>query len=336
MSWEGGGVRSAEMESYLTMTADCLAAASDDSDAFVCVGGDGNGTTLSLFSAKAGRVTHNLKGEHTDRVVCVACEGDVIASGSRDKTIRLWSRRDAKCVGTLRGCEDVVCGLAIRGDTLMSGEGTLEPPSRIRHYEGKARLWSIGAQQALCLYLEHTGPLWSIALGAEIGLSASHDTTVRVWPTGALDIAASSGGTVPIGSIATLKHPAAAFSVSIETRSALAATGCGDGRVRLWSLVDYTCVRVLEHAARIDPKAPSPVFCVRMLGHTLVSGGQDKMVKVWNLMGEEVNSEPCVAVLEHGANVRGLATSPQGGVIVTAGGRASNGVVVWRPALMVG
>ena len=53
----------------------------------------------------------------------------------------------------------------------------------------------------------------------------------------------------------------------------------------------------------------------------LVSGGEDRQVKVWSLAG----GGACVATLQHGAAVKGLAVSAAG-FIASAG---TNGLVIW-------
>ena len=65
----------------------------------------------------------SLRG-HTDRVCSIAaCDGDVFASGGRDRTIRLWSRKRGASIAELHGSDESVYSLAVRGDLLISGEG---------------------------------------------------------------------------------------------------------------------------------------------------------------------------------------------------------------------
>ena len=63
--WRGGKARSVEMEAVCGSTADCLAAAGDT---IACIGGDGDGLTLSTYSAKRSRVVKSLVG-HADHVL---------------------------------------------------------------------------------------------------------------------------------------------------------------------------------------------------------------------------------------------------------------------------
>ena len=129
---------------------------------------------------------------------------------SRDRTIRLWSRASTSCTATLSGCDEVPLCLSLRGGLLLSGENT-------HRKIAKARLWSIGdsdgggaggagaetdtsgdgdssqtSPRVLCVYAEHTEPIWSVSLGAEYALSASHDTSARVWPIRVSEVRADS------------------------------------------------------------------------------------------------------------------------------------------------
>ena len=104
---------------------------------------------------------------------------------------------------------------------------------------------------------------------------------------------------------------------SVSVDGGFAATGCGDGRARLWSLASFTCLFSLDHSVGL------PLSSVRLLGSgLLVTGGEDRQVKVWSLAG----GGGCVATLNHGAAVKGLAVSPAG-FVASVG---ANGLTLWR------
>ena len=65
---------------------------------------------------------------------------------------------------------------------------------------------------------------------------------------------------------------------------------------------------------------------MRVLGGLLVSGGEDKIVKLWMLVG----GGECVSTLAHGASVKGVAISSSG-FVASVGGAGKN-LVVWRAA----
>ena len=304
--WRKGGSRSVEMEAEANFHGDCLAVGADGDTIFSV-----DGKRVGAFSASSGERLWSMTG-HVDQVLCVAVSGELIASGGRDKSIRLWSTETGQCTATLAGSDEAIYGLATFGDLILSAEKG-----------GHARLWSVSTRKCLALYAEHSGSIvWSAALHDVAAVTASHDTTARVWPVLNVDGLTSSLG--------TLTHPEAVFSVSLVDDCI--ATACGDRQVRLWSLSSLTCTHTLEHSAALanggvdDFREGLFPFCVHLLSaHALVSGGgAEKSVKLWSLGG----AGECVATMGHDATVRGVAASPAG-FIASVGGKWKK-LVVWR------
>jgi WD40 repeat protein len=312
--------------------------------ACVGVGRNGDNTTVSVCSTIDGALVRNFEGEHHERVCSVALGGGLLITASRDKTIRVWSRRTGECTAVLNGCDEVPIHLSLRGTMLLSGEIVCRKVAR-------ARLWSVGgadgngtedgdarAAGLLATFAEHSAPIWNVALGDGFALTASGDTSARVWP---LD----GRGRVP--STATLDHPNPVDSCSVDGE--LVATGCDDGKVHLWELRGFTCLCTLDHASAGAPGSDNPlllstrsaargVFCVRLLGGWLVTAGRDSVVRLWNLAptSDKRALAECVAELSHRASARGLAISPFGHValcLMETSGRSTRRVRVWRPGV---
>ena len=178
-------------------------------------------------------------------------------------------------------------------------------------------------------------------MGTTLGVSASHDKHAKVWPLPSDDEAAEwKGGSLP--SRSTLPHPNWVFSVSVAdvggAAGELAATGCGDRLVRLWSLSLSVCLRTFMHGSGMTIH---PVLSVRLLGAgLLVSGSEDNIVRLWSLAvdssGVGGSGGECIATLTHGEKVRGLAISlgqGQGGAgcFIASCGGPSKRLIVWRP-----
>lgn len=331
LKWRTGGSRLCEFEASCGFHADCLSVGGHDREVLASIGADGDGKSVSLYSVHQQKVVTSLQG-HSDLVcsVSVRSDGAMIASGSRDKTIRLWSVAKGSCVGVLEGCAEMITGLAFhpatkRRDWLFSGEKG-----------GVVRLWSANRLVMMCKYNEHTAPVWSVSLGQDLGVSASHDKHAKVWqlPDDA-EAATWCGGSLP--SRSTLAHPNWVFSVSVAdvggAAGELAATGCGDRLVRLWSLRLSMCLRTFMHGSGMTVH---PVLSVQLLGAgLLVSGSEDNTLRLWSLAADSSgvggSGGECIAMLAHGEKVRGVALSlGNGGYVASCGGQSKR-LVVWKP-----
>ena len=294
-AWRRGAAQTADMEAEVTFAGDCLSIG-PDGDTVYCA----NGTRVGVYSASLGTSMRSLDG-HDDTVTCVTTHGDIIASGGKDKVIRLWSAITGVCTTTLVGCDEQINGLELRDDLLMSGEGSAK--------SGKAHLWSVSSARMTATFADHKGAVWSVAMGGDVGVTASHDMEARVWPLDA------EGRT---SSRSAFAHPSYVFSVSVHHN--VAATGCGDRKVRLWSLSSNVCLRSFEHAGSVGSDAFRDglfPFCVHLAEGMLVSGGgPDKNVRLWSL----ARDGECMANFVHGATVRGVAVSSLG-FIASAGGK---------------
>ena len=238
----------------------------------------------------------------------------------------MWSRASGACLHALPGSGDSIFSLAMRGAWLLSGEGSSHQGAL-----AKVRLWVLASDAAgelsgasvKTIFAEHGGPIWSVSLGNELGVSASDDSTARVWPLHG----------VSARSLACLRHPAWVCSVSLAADDAWCATGCGDSRIRLWTLkaaagAVYTCAREISHCHGSSGTYPMRVRW--LLGGALVSSGLDHTVRVWSL--EDDGDAACVASMSHGDNLRGLAVSQSLGFVASAGGGGkAKSVVVWHP-----
>ena len=337
-SWRRGGHRAAELSADAGFTGDCMTLG-NDGETLACVGGNGHRSTVGLYSAGDGSLLQSFEG-HEDLVICVAMDGEMIASAGRDQMIKVWSAATGECTATLHGSEGFVYGLALRKGVLISGEGSAD--------SGRARLWTLHASEddeymvtgrQTALLGGHLGAVWSVGIGLDVAVSGSHDATCQIW------LLSASGSQVR--SIGTMEHPTNVYSVSVEGDAA--ATACGDKIVRLWSISSCTCLRQMEHCAALpggrrlslgegletDAKAFRDglfPFCVHLAGAVLVSGGgPDKNVKVWNLadtystVGTDNES---VTTLAHGATVRGCLISPRGWV-ASVGGKDKR-LNIWR------
>ncbi|MEN6643793.1 MAG: HEAT repeat domain-containing protein [Armatimonadia bacterium] len=292
-----------------------------------------------------------LKG-HTNWVSSVAFspDGKLLASGSKDASVKLWSLPEEKLQATLEGHTDKVNSVAFSpdGKLLASGSGRFEGA------DNTVKLWSMPEGKLQATLEGHTYVVTSVAFSPDGKLlaSGSWDNTVKLWslPEGKLQatleghtesirsvafspdgklLASGSGrfegadNTVKLWSLpegklqATLEgHDCGVDSVAFSPDGKLLASGAG-ATVRLWSLPEGKLQATLEGLDSVTSVAFSPD------GKLLASGSIDKTVKLWSLPEGKLE-----ATLEgHTQEVLSVAFSPDGKLL--ASGSEDETVFLW-------
>ena len=111
---------------------------------------------------------------HDDAVYDIAFSPDglVLASGSYDKTVKLWDVTDRKVLATLRGHQDQVFRVAFSPDgrSLASCSG-----------DGTVIIWDVSTQEKRMMLAGHGDPIMDVAYSGDGGLIATAGSHIQLW-----------------------------------------------------------------------------------------------------------------------------------------------------------
>ncbi|MDY6783579.1 MAG: TIR domain-containing protein [Cyanobacteriota bacterium] len=236
------------------------------------------------------RESNRLAGDDGHRAtvlaVAISPNGQKIASGSEDNTIKLWDGK-GKFLDTLSEHQGSV------NDVAFSFDGTLIASASV---DKTVKLWD--QDGTLVKTLEgHNGGVRAVAFSRDGQLiaSGSSDKTVRLW---------KNDGT----SVATLEgHGGEIKAVAFSPDGQLIASSGDDKTVKLWNR-DGTLFKTLEkHSDEVEAVAFSPN------GKLIASASDDRTVKLWNRDGTLLKT-----LKGHSDGVVGVAFGPQSEQVVSA------------------
>jgi WD40 repeat protein len=204
---------------------------------------------------------NTLRG-HSRRAWTIAFspDGQLLASGSDDQTIRLWNAHSGTCLVVLQGHTGGVTSVRFspNGQILASGSE-----------DSSIRLWSVDRGTTLKTLQGHTRWVRTVAFSpdGQTLATGSDDRTVRLWEvkTG------TCRQTLP-------GHTGWVTSLSFSPNGQTLASGSEDASVRLWSVQDGTCFKLLQgHSSCVWDVAFNPN------GQTLASGSADLSARLWDI-----------------------------------------------------
>jgi WD40 repeat protein len=271
---------------------------------------------------------------HTAWILSVAFspDGQFIASGSNDQTLRLWDAQTGQCLKTLKGHTSGVQSVAFSLDSSILASGS---------HDHTIQLWDVQTQQWLRTLSGHGDRVLGIIFcpDHQTLISSSEDHTIRMWdihsgkclrtlntqvnwvlaialsPDGQTLVTGSDSQTVKFWDVPTgactgslPDYHTHVWAVTFSPDGQLLATASADKTVRLWDVQTHQCLKIFqEHTNQVWLVNFSPD------GQTLVSSGDDQAVRLW-----EIKSGQCLTSVTSYSNwISSVAFNPNGNTLAS-------------------
>lgn len=199
---------------------------------------------------------HTMQG-HTLNVKCLEFVGDVLASGSSDKTIRLWE--NGQEIGILRGHESRVWDLSStkNGEFLASCSA-----------DATLRIWDLKTNQCRSCY-SHPNDLYTVSFhpGDSHLVTGGYDKLVRLLDLENGKIIKEFEG-----------HKLSISSVCLSPMGNLIISGSKDSTIKFWDTVSGLCIKTItSHLGEITSVS------LNSNGSMLLSSSKDNSNRLWDM-----------------------------------------------------
>lgn len=185
---------------------------------------------------KYGRCSVRAFRGHSNGIMCLQFEDNILATGSYDATIKIWDTETGEEIRTLRGHESGIRCLQFDDTKLISGS-----------MDRSLKVWNWRTGECISTYTGHRGGVIGLHFGDTILASASVDKTIKIWNFEDKSTCLLRGHTDWVN------------AVRVDTPSRTVFSASDDCTIRLWDLDTKTCIRNFHgHVGQVQQVIPLP------------------------------------------------------------------------------
>jgi len=179
---------------------------------------------------KYGRCSVKIFKGHTNGIICLQFDDNVLITGSYDATIKVWDLETCKEIRTLRGHDSGIRCLQFDDTKLISGS-----------MDTTIKVWNWHTGECISTYNGHNGGVVGLHFDSALLASGSVDTTIKVWNFEDKSTFVLRGHTDWVN------------AVRIDSESRTVFSASDDCTVRLWDLDTGACIKTFEgHVGQVQ------------------------------------------------------------------------------------
>ncbi|EFQ99386.1 sulfur metabolite repression control protein [Nannizzia gypsea CBS 118893] len=185
---------------------------------------------------KYGRCTTTIFRGHTNGVMCLQFDDNILATGSYDATIKIWDIETGKEIRTLQGHESTIRCLQFDDTKLISGS-----------LDRTIKVWNWRSGECISTYTGHQGGVLCLHFDSTTLASGSKDNTIKIWNFQDKSTRILRGHTDWVN------------SVKLDTASRTVFSASDDLTVRIWDLDTGKCIHTYAgHVGQVQQVLPLP------------------------------------------------------------------------------
>jgi WD40 repeat protein len=190
-------------------------------------------------------IASNLPDEESSR--------ELLASGSDDRTVKIWDIATQQCLHTLEGHTNLIRSLDFSPDGKLLVSGSLDQT---------LKLWSVSTGNCLKTLEGHQSWVFDVkfSYSGKFIASASFDRTLKIWDVNSGDCLKTFQG-----------HTDWATSVKFSLDDRTLISGSFDGTIRIWDIATDRCLKIL--------RVPRPYEGTNITGIQGLTEGQKETLK---------------------------------------------------------
>jgi WD40 repeat protein len=289
----------------------------------------GSDAKIKLWNAGNGANERTLEGGKGVSSLAVSKNNVLLAAGCADRIVRVFSLNDGKLLAEIK-TPGVIRDLAF-----TPNNQTLAAACTPEEGAGVLQTWNVVYNPGQPVSAEFGKPVQTYDGAGAVG-SIVFDNAGGAFYSGSADKPIQAWKLAADTPLKNFGHPNIVNAVAFNPAGTQLATGCHDGRVRIFDVAKGNVIREIQ--AHVTQPQPSAVYCLAWSadGKQIVSGSYDHSLKLWNsadgkLVREFKGYEDKKFEKGHREGVFFAAFSPDGKTLASAGGY-DHTIKIWNVA----